>query len=427
MTENKQNDKENNIYDISKVKNLEYAKDCINRFLMEQKKNKIIQKKTAKELNIIGLCYRTIENYDESIKYFDKAIQSDETYKAPYFNIGSVYYLKNDFDNAKKYFILFLKSEKNDFLGLLYLGYCYKNIKNYAKAIGYLEKAIKVMPNTYDKKSEVFAQIGISYFRNYKIKTSVKYMIQGFKNSLNDFEFIKDIYKIYEANNQYSKAILYNNYLLKNNPNKYEYRFNRAKMLYLLNRNKEAKDSFSQLSITDSTDYLNYIYLARIYNKENNFELAEKYFLKVDELLKNSIEQCIEIGDFYYENNKKNNASKFYQKAINIDPDKMETYQKVLPFALDNPDSAQDFEDIIDKQIDKNNSNIYDFYIYKVNFLDTKKLYNEAIHIINKAIKNKPDKLVAYQIAKILYDKINNINMVHKMQISIDKIKQKGV
>ena len=66
-------------------------------------------------------------------------------------------------------------------------------------------------------------------------------------------------------------------------------------------------------------------------------------------------------------------------------------------------------------------------YIYKVNFLDTKKLYNEAIHIINKAIKNKPDKLVAYQIAKILYDKINNINMVHKMQISIDKIKQKGV
>ena len=411
------------MYDINKIKNFDYAKKYIDNFVNSEN----TQNKTAKELNIIGLYYKTLEEYEKSFEYFDKAIQLDKTYKAPYFNKGIIYYLKKDYKNAEKYFLLFLEIEENDFLSLLYLGYCYKDIKNYDKAIEYLEKAIKVMPDSYDKKSEVFAQAGISYFRNYKIKQSVKYMIKGFKTSSNDFEFIKDIYKIYEANKQYSKALLYNNYLLKNNPNEYEYRFNRAKMLYLLDKNKAAKNLFNQLSLANSTDYLNYVYLARIYNEENNFKFAEKYFLKVDELLKNNIEQCIEIGDFYNENNKKDNASKFYQKAINIDPDNMKTYQKVLPFALDNSDYTKNFEDIIDKQIDKNNSNIYDFYIYKVNFLETKKLYNESIHIINKAIENNPDRLIAYQIAKILYEKTNNIDMVNKMQISIDKIKNEGV
>lgn len=424
MTElDKENCKENT-YDSNKIQNLEYAKECVDNFLKTQNKNTIIQKKTAKELNIIGLCYRTLENYDEAIKYFDKAIQVDKTYKAPYFNIGSVYYLKNEFNNAEKYFLLFLKFEENDFLSLLYLGYCYKDIKNYDKAIEYLENAINVMPDSYNKKSEVFAQTGISYFRNHKIKQSVKYMIKGFKTSSNDFEFIKDIYKIYEANKQYSKALLYNYYLLKSNPNNYEYLFNRAKMLYLLDRNKDAKELFKQLSLMNSTDSLNYVYLGRLYNEDNNFEFAEKYFLKTDEILKKDIQVCIEIGDFYNKYNKKNEASKFYQKAICIDPNNMKTYQKVLPFALDNTDYAKEFEDIIDQQIDKKNNNIYDFYIYKVNFLATKKLYNDSIHIINKAIKNNPNKLMAYEIAKVLYEKTNNIDMVNKMQKCIDKIKQ---
>ena len=76
-----------NIFDISKIKDSDYAKECIEKFSHHQ--NKTILEKEAKELNIIGLCYRTLENFDEAIKYFNKAINIDRNYKAPCFNLGA--------------------------------------------------------------------------------------------------------------------------------------------------------------------------------------------------------------------------------------------------------------------------------------------------------------------------------------------------
>lgn len=422
MTENNKDNKENNIYDINKIKNLEYAKDCINRFLNVQKKNKIIQKKTAKELNIIGLCYRTLENYDEAIKYFDKAIQTDKNYKAPYFNKGTVYYWKEDYKNAEKYFLLGLEKIENDFLCLLYLGYCYINIKNYDKAIEYLDKAINVMPEDYDNKSQIYIKIAEAYYKINNIKEAVRNTLIGFQYSKNNLNFITYIYEIYDYNKLYKKAILYNSYLLNQDPNNYEYIFNRAELLYMLNRNEEAKQLFKKLSERNSEDYKNYIYLARIYKEENNFELAETYFLKTDEILKNDIKICIEIGNFYDKYNKKNEASKFYQKAIIVDPENIDTYQEVLPFAFDNAVYAKVFENIIDIQIAKNNANIYDFYTYKAGLLTARKLYEEALHILIFAIKNSPKKIRAYQIAEVLYKELNNNKKAEEMASIINKL-----
>ena len=97
---------EKNVYNINEIKNVDYAKKCIDVFL--KSKNKIIQKKTAQELNIIGLCYRILKNYDEAIKYFNRAIDADKTYKAPYFNKGIIYYYTKLHLKKEEFFKSFL-------------------------------------------------------------------------------------------------------------------------------------------------------------------------------------------------------------------------------------------------------------------------------------------------------------------------------
>ena len=412
---------EKNIYNINEIKNVDYAKKCIDVFL--KSKNKIIQKKTAQELNIIGLCYRILKNYDEAIKYFNRAIDADKTYKAPYFNIGTIYYLKNEFNNAEKYFLKSLQIYCNDFLSLLYLGYCYKDTEKYDKAIEYLEKAICVMPDNYEQKAEIFVKIGDSYFRKNNIKESVRNVLKGFYLSENNLSLIAYICEVYNYNKEYKKALLYSNYLVKHDSNNYEYLSNHAELKYILNKNKEAEKLFKKLILRNSTDYKNYIYLARIYKEEKNFKLAEKNYLKVDYILKNDIQKCIEIGNFYNEINKKDKAFKYYLKAVKIDPNNIDTYQKVLPFIFENVIYAKDFENIIDEQIIKENNNIYEFYTYKSGLLTARKLYKDALEVLDSAIKNNPKELRAYQIAEVLYKELNNYEKADEMSSFIRQLK----
>lgn len=410
------------MYDINKIKNFDYAKKYIDNFANSEN----TQNKTAKELNIIGLYYKTLEEYEKSFEYFDKAIQLDKTYKAPYFNKGIIYYLKKDYKNAEKYFFKSLKIKNNDFLSLLYLGYCYKDIEKYEKAIEYLEQAISLMPKDYDMKDEVYSKTGVSYFKTGKLKEAVRNMLKGFNFSEKNLDFINYICGIYHENKQYKKAILYSKYLLNQDSDNYKYLSNYAELLYLLNKNEESKHLFKKLSERNSEDYTNYIYLARIYKEEANFELAEKYFLKTDEILQNDAQKCIEIGNFYEANNAKAKACKFYQKAIKVNPDNIDIYQKVLPFAFDNTLYTKEFEDIIDVQISKSNDNIYDFYTYKAGLLAARKLYADALHFLDLAIENSPKKLKAYQISEVLYKELNNYEKAAKMNSLINKIEQEN-
>ena len=64
----------------------------------------------------MGVCNFALERYDESMASYLKAISLDITNAKAYFNLGIVYYLQNDFDNALinigKSLVLFSKQKE---------------------------------------------------------------------------------------------------------------------------------------------------------------------------------------------------------------------------------------------------------------------------------------------------------------------------
>lgn len=104
--------------------------------------------------------YRMLEKYEESIKYYDKAIETDSAYASAYMGRGFAY---NSLENYKEAIIDFTKSIELELpysFAFYGRGVAYKNLNETEKAKADFEKAVEYETEESD---ELLAYRGLAY------------------------------------------------------------------------------------------------------------------------------------------------------------------------------------------------------------------------------------------------------------------------
>ena len=106
-------------------------------------------------LNIAN-CFRELNNFDDSLKFYSLALQKNDSNFEIYFNLGILYLsIPQDFDKAINFFKKTIDLKKNYYLSYFFLGRCYNLKKNFDYAILFLKKSIEINPNSYKSYEEI--------------------------------------------------------------------------------------------------------------------------------------------------------------------------------------------------------------------------------------------------------------------------------
>ncbi len=122
--------------------------------------DKVQTKKNTPEINnLIGLSYLKLNSYIKSKLYFRQAILLDKYYGIAYFNLGTVNYMLNEYEEAINNLLKAEELIKDDADIFKYLAKSYGKINDKSNAILYFNKAVQINPDAND----VF-QLGVLYY-----------------------------------------------------------------------------------------------------------------------------------------------------------------------------------------------------------------------------------------------------------------------
>ncbi len=95
-------------------------------------------------LTLIGNCYVELGEYEEAIRFHNKAIKADPKYHKAYVNKGIVCRIQGDFDEAEKLYSKALELEPEYAELHVSLGALYIHQEQYDKAVAHLEKGVEL-------------------------------------------------------------------------------------------------------------------------------------------------------------------------------------------------------------------------------------------------------------------------------------------
>lgn len=102
--------------------------------------------KEAIEYRLKGYKASQSKDYDEAIKYLQKASLLDPYYAAPHNDLGIIYEIKGWLERAEKEYLKALAIDPNNAEAVMNLGLLYESRQAYEKAIPYFQKRIELGP-----------------------------------------------------------------------------------------------------------------------------------------------------------------------------------------------------------------------------------------------------------------------------------------
>ncbi len=284
----------------------------------------------------MGLVYVNLNNYTESIKLFEKALElknDEETRKelaSVYVNAGNNDINNSKFDEAIKKYQKAIEYNSNLAMACTGLAYCYEKKSDTQKSLEFHEKAIALE----NKNTDSFVAYGNTLLHLNKYEEAKGAYQKAFElNSKNDAakEGLGDIYykqelfskaikeykdalvlnpqnvnvniklgNLYKDDLDNEKALFYYNEALKISPENTTALHNKAATLYSLEKYQEAKDCYKTLLSYNKDFDMAYYGMGVIYEKEKNYSEAVKNYekfvsLTADGTLKNTIKRRIEL------------------------------------------------------------------------------------------------------------------------------------
>ncbi len=106
--------------------------------------------------NFIGYVYTRKGDTEEAIKYFNIAIQYNNDFALPFYNLGKIESERGNYEKAVKFYKEAIKRDKFHVPSLTEAGFAYLNLKNMKQAEKFFQKAID-----FDE-SEYWAYLGLS-------------------------------------------------------------------------------------------------------------------------------------------------------------------------------------------------------------------------------------------------------------------------
>ncbi|MFX1385324.1 MAG: tetratricopeptide repeat protein [Promethearchaeota archaeon] len=403
-----------------------------------------IESKNAKEWNDMGELYAAKKEYDSAIFCFDKALKLKNSAQI-WINKGNVYYETKEYFEAIKCYEEALTIDPNNNHIVQYLGNLYTVLKDYDLAYPYYEKATQINPND----PLAWNNLGNNYRLRNKYSKAIKCLEKAIKLNPNNPEIWNSMGKIYadihisgnaisgiDAEKAYHKSIELFEKVIKIDSNFNNARSNLGEIYFYKNELNKAIEYFNAINDYDNIIkcYLKILdvnlidtdawsNIGKIYIKKNELDSAIECFKKIlvidptNLTAKNDLKEAYKLkatnstfpkdwtklGNKFFTKEDYNRASKYYSKALNINPNykdalrqmgeiyrKQQRYDRAIEY----------FQKIL--KIDPNDVKT----LIKIGFTYNAKEENDrAIEYFSKAIKLDPNIIETTELA------LNNANI----------------
>lgn len=166
-----------------------YAKNNFEDYPLEDLKKHYLEISSGETLNGLGTLYYKNNDYENAKKYYIMGIEKGDSYAMN--NLGALYFKNNDYENAKKYYLMAI--EKGNSLSMNNLGILYYKNNDYENAKKYfimgIQKGNRLSMNNLGillrKNNE---QVIIDYIVQYKKNNSLEKEINELKQKNNELE-----------------------------------------------------------------------------------------------------------------------------------------------------------------------------------------------------------------------------------------------
>ncbi|MCM8821272.1 MAG: tetratricopeptide repeat protein [Candidatus Omnitrophica bacterium] len=362
---------------------------------------------TARSIYIQGLLYEVDGDLDNALLQYTRSLEKNPQNSFIYGKIGKILLREKKYAEAEKIFLKAISIDKEEPGNYLNLGLTYYYTKSYEKAISYIEKGLK-----------------IKEFPSYR-------MI---------------LCDLYASIGKYEKAFESYAILIKEYPSNFLLYYNAGLLLVKLNREKEAEQYFLNAIKFQPVFFKSYLELGSLYEKQNRIEDAIQYYgrameispedpsgyermielyikqgnwKEAENLLTKAIKKNLQssminqiLGSISFENKKYFDAEIYYKRALMIKEEPSLWFN--LGIIYDRMGNKKEMEKCMRRviELDKNHHLALNYLGYS--FLLEDKNIDEALKMIQKAVKLDPDNGAYLDSLGWAYYKKGNYKMAEK-------------
>ena len=111
--------------------------------------------KNAVYLNMVGIAYLDLSNFNQAKRYFNRATKADNKYASAVNNLGMVYYHQKDFRRAIREYQRAVSIDPDQAGAHANLGFAYYNSNKYPEAATEFQRAIELDPRIFERNDRV--------------------------------------------------------------------------------------------------------------------------------------------------------------------------------------------------------------------------------------------------------------------------------
>jgi tetratricopeptide (TPR) repeat protein len=115
--------------------------------------------KNAVYMNMIGIAYLDVGNYEQAKRYFTRASKADKKYSSAVNNLGMVYYHQKNFRSAIRQYQKAVAIDPSQAGAHSNLGFAYYNSNKFPEAAGEFQKALDMDPLIFERNDRAGAVV----------------------------------------------------------------------------------------------------------------------------------------------------------------------------------------------------------------------------------------------------------------------------
>jgi tetratricopeptide (TPR) repeat protein len=115
--------------------------------------------KNAIYMNMIGIAYLDLNNYEQAKKFFARSSKADKKYSSAINNLGMVYYHQKNFRGAIREYVRAVKIDPDQAGTHSNLGFAYYNTNKFPEAAAEFQKALELDPKIFERNDRAGAMV----------------------------------------------------------------------------------------------------------------------------------------------------------------------------------------------------------------------------------------------------------------------------
>lgn len=291
--------------------------------------------------NSLGTAYMAVGESEKAILSYEKALELNPKNPMAYFNLGSAYQIQQNHEEACKYFREAVKLDDEDETFKVALAMSAIKISNFEEA----SKLYHSLLIQHPEKENYKYNLATCYEAMGELNPAIK-LLEGIVYVNPKFLLpAQKLASLYIRVNQLSRAKeIYDNVLMKNNPTA-EIIHQYAVLSSSLCDTETAEKMLKKVIAMNPEIAKAHKDLGIIYLNKRLFNYADDEFKTAMKLQPNDFEIIFEYGNFLYSVSKNIEAERYYQEALEIQPENVLalTFMALNKLILNQLDAAKEY------------------------------------------------------------------------------------